>query len=63
MGGGNRSSKLVLDPRELLKPRRRGRRGSGQPLMEHPNPEHLGLTGTGVVAVATRQVVRTSGRR
>ena len=40
MGGGNRSSKLVLDPRELLKlPGAEVVDGLANPLMDHPNPE------------------------
>lgn len=43
MGGGNRTSKLVLDPRELLKlPGAEVVEGLANPLMEHPNPEHTG---------------------
>lgn len=43
MGGGNRSSKLVLDPRELLKlPGAEVVDGLANPVMEHPNPEHTG---------------------
>ncbi len=43
MGGGNRTSKLVLDPRELLKlPGAEVVEGLANPLMEHPNPEHSG---------------------
>lgn len=43
MGGGNRSSKLALDPRELLKlPGAEVVEGLANPLMSSPNPEGTG---------------------
>jgi prolyl-tRNA editing enzyme YbaK/EbsC (Cys-tRNA(Pro) deacylase) len=40
MGGGNRSSKLALDPHELLKlPGAEVVDGLANPVMDHPNPE------------------------
>ncbi len=43
MGGGNRSSKIALDPRELLKlPGAEVVDGLANPVMDHPNPEGTG---------------------